>query len=65
MAETYRKAKIEHFYERLLIRRGTLKKQLELAEYSEERSMIKGQMLAIDLIINEIAAEFEIVQSDE
>ncbi|PZE20418.1 hypothetical protein [Paenibacillus xerothermodurans] len=58
MAETYRKSRVEHYLERLEVRRQALKGQLEMSELEPSREFIRGQLSATDLIICEIAAEF-------
>ncbi|MDF2961147.1 MAG: hypothetical protein K0S39_2882 [Paenibacillus sp.] len=61
MAETYRKSKVEHYLERLQVRKQSLMSQLEMAELENSREFICGQLSAIDLIILEISVEFGFV----
>jgi hypothetical protein len=61
MAETYRKSRVEHYLERLEVRKQALKHQLEMSELESSREFICGQLSATDLIIREIAAEFGFV----
>ncbi|TDG00378.1 hypothetical protein [Paenibacillus piri] len=58
MAETYRKSKIEHYLERLQVRKRSLMSQLEMTELKQSREFICGQLSATDLIIMEITVEF-------
>lgn len=58
MAETYRKSKIEHYLERLQVRKQALMSQLEMTELENSREFICGQLSATDLIILEITVEF-------
>lgn len=58
MAETYRKSKVEHYVSRLLLRKNALKRQVEQAEFMEMKDFLRGQLAAIDLIIDELNAEF-------
>jgi hypothetical protein len=58
MAETYRKSKIEHYLERLQVRKQSLMSQLEMSELECSREFICGQLSATDLIILEISVEF-------
>ncbi|WP_141334433.1 hypothetical protein [Paenibacillus sp. tmac-D7] len=63
MAETYRKSKVEHYVSRLLLRKNALKRQVEQAEFVEMKDFFRGQLAAIDLIIDELTAEFALEES--
>ncbi|NHN29343.1 hypothetical protein [Paenibacillus agricola] len=58
MAETYRKSKIEHYLERLQVRKQALTAQLEMQGMEQSQEFIRGQLSATDLIIREIWMEF-------
>lgn len=58
MAETFRKARVESFCNRLSIRKKTLKNQLLEEEFQTQYDFIRGQISAIDLILEEIKSEF-------
>ncbi|MFD0676443.1 MULTISPECIES: hypothetical protein [unclassified Paenibacillus] len=58
MAETYRKSKIEHYLERLQVRKQSLMNQMDMTELENSREFNCGQLSAIDLIILEITVEF-------
>ncbi|GAA4837914.1 hypothetical protein GCM10023310_14460 [Paenibacillus vulneris] len=60
MAETYRKSKIEHYLDRLLVRKQALIRQLELHELEQSKEFIRGQLAATDMIIWELAVEFDL-----
>jgi hypothetical protein len=60
VAETYRKSKIEHYLERLQVRKQALTAQLEMHELDQSQEFIRGQLSATDLIIREIWAEFSL-----
>jgi hypothetical protein len=60
MAETYRKSKVEHYVATLTLRKKTIKQQIEQAELKNMRDYLKGQLTAIDLIVNELQAEFDL-----
>lgn len=60
MAETYRKSKIEHYLDRLLVRKQALIRQLELSGLEQSKEFICGQLSATDMIIWEIAVEFDL-----
>jgi len=60
VAETFRKSKIEHYLTALALRRLTLKQQLEREEYAGIRDYLRGQLCAIDLIVNELSSEFAV-----
>jgi hypothetical protein len=63
MAETYRKSKVEHYVSRLMLRKKALKRQMEQAEFAEKRDFLQGQLSAIDLIIDELNAEFALCEA--
>lgn len=63
MAETYRKSKVEHYVSRLTLRKKALKRQMEQAEFAEMRDFLQGQLSAIDLIIDELNAEFALCEA--
>ncbi|SFL12045.1 hypothetical protein SAMN03159341_103332 [Paenibacillus sp. 1_12] len=58
MAETYRKSKVEHYLERLQVRKDALTAQLEMQGLEISKEFICGQLSATDLIIREIWMEF-------
>jgi len=62
MAETYRKSKIEHYLDRLLVRRQALIRQLDLSGLEQSKEFIRGQLSATDMIIWEIAVEFDLTE---
>ncbi|MFH5185989.1 hypothetical protein ACHHV8_26950 [Paenibacillus sp. TAB 01] len=61
MPETYRKSKVEHYLERLLIRKQGLIRQLEMSGLEQSCEFIRGQLSATDMIIWEIASEFDFI----
>ncbi|WP_284644584.1 hypothetical protein [Paenibacillus silviterrae] len=63
MPETYRKSKVEHYVARLALRKNALRRQLEQEEFSEMKDFLKGQLSAIDLIIDELNAEFALCEA--
>ena len=58
MPETFRRGKIEDFIRRLQVRKDILKKQLEQQEFQDQQQYIKGQIYAVDTILQELEAEF-------
>jgi hypothetical protein len=60
MAETYRKSKVEHYVAMLQLRKKTIKQQIEQEELKGMRDYLQGQLSAIDLIVNELQAEFHL-----
>lgn len=60
MALTFRRAKIEDYLHRLWVRKAVLKNQLEQEEFKSLEQYIKGEIKALDLIIKELADEFNI-----
>lgn len=65
MAETYRKAKIEGFLSRLEIRKKCLLNQLNTAGFEGKHDFLQGQVSALDLVMTEIQAEFELLLQKE
>jgi hypothetical protein len=61
MAETYRKSKIETFLTRLEIRKKCLINQLQSAGFEDKHDFLQGQVSALDLVMTEIEAEFELL----
>jgi hypothetical protein len=62
LAETYRKAKIENYLDRIRKRRHMLILQVAKPELGEFKSFLQGQIAAIDEVIHEIEGEFEIIE---
>ena len=60
MAETYRKAKIEAFYQRLDVRIKSLRNQLKEKELSDKYDFLQGQLCALELVAQELETEFKI-----
>jgi hypothetical protein len=60
MAETYRKAKILNYINLLTVRKRSLLNQLLQKEFEENADFLKGQLSAIELILDELADEFEL-----
>jgi len=60
MAQTFRRGKILNFLERLFIRRNTLKHQLDQEEYKEIHSEIRGELKALEMVIDEFIHEFDL-----
>ena len=54
MAETYRKSKVEYYVSRLQLRKNVIKRQIEQEELKDIKDFLRGQMCAIDLIIDEL-----------
>lgn len=63
-AQTFRRAKIEDYVTRLLVRKAVLKNQLEQSEYQDSRQLILGELKAVELIIQELAEEFSVELPD-
>ena len=59
-AQTFRRGRALAFYERLMVKRETLKKQLESPELQSIHPMIAGELKATEGIINEFKAAFEL-----
>lgn len=60
MAETFRKGRIVDVITKLRVRKGILTNQLEQEEFKDLEQHIKGQISAVDTIIQELAHEFDV-----
>lgn len=58
--KTFRRGKIEDYFHRLRVRKAVLRNQLEQKEFESLAAQIKGEIKAIDLIVKELAEEFDI-----
>lgn len=58
MAETFRKSKIEAFYQRLDVRVKSLRNQLKQQDLSDKHDFLQGQLTALELVVQELDAEF-------
>ena len=59
-AQTFRRGRALAFYEKLVVKRETLKQQLESPELQVIHPMIAGELKATEGIINEFKAAFEL-----
>jgi len=59
-AQTFRRTKILNFLERLYVRKVTLQKQLGQEEYKDMEQQIKGELKALETVINELTQEFDL-----
>ena len=59
-AQTFRRGRALAFYQQLMVKRETLKQQLESPELQSIHPMIAGELKATEGIINEFKAAFEL-----
>ena len=59
-AQTFRRGRALAFYEQLMVKRETLKQQLDSPELQSIHPMIAGELKATEAIINEFKAAFEL-----
>ena len=59
-AQTFRRGRALAFYQQLMVKRETLKQQLESTELQSIHPMIAGELKATESIINEFKAAFEL-----
>ena len=59
-AQTFRRGRALAFYQQLIVKRETLKKQLESPELQSIHPMFAGELKATEGIINEFKAAFEL-----
>ena len=59
-AKTFRRGRALSFYEKLIVRRDTLKQQLESQQLQSIQQVIAGELKATEAIINEFVAAFEL-----
>ena len=59
-AQTFRRGRALAFYQQLMVKRETLKQQLESPELQSIHPMIAGELKATEAIINEFKTAFEL-----
>ncbi|MDI7743333.1 2-keto-3-deoxygluconate kinase [Lysinibacillus fusiformis] len=59
-AKTFRRGRALAFYEKLIVRRDTLKQQLESQELQSIQQVIAGELKATEAIMNDFKAAFEL-----
>lgn len=59
-AKTFRRGRALAFYERLIVKRDTLKQQLESQELQSIQQVIAGELKATESIMNDFKAAFEL-----
>ena len=64
-AKTFRRGRALEFLGMLDRKRTTLKQQLDAPEYQEIRSILLGELRAIDTVIDEYTRHFELQRSGE
>ncbi|MGN7118263.1 hypothetical protein [Lysinibacillus odysseyi] len=64
-AQTFRRGRALAFYQQLVIRRETLKVQLECSELHSIHQVIAGELKATEMIMNDFKAAFELAEMTE
>ena len=64
-AQTFRRGRALAFYQQLLIKRDTLKAQLESPELQSIHPVIAGELKATEAIMNDFKAAFELAEMAE
>lgn len=59
-AKTFRRGRALAFYEKLIVKRDTLKQQLESQELQSIQQVIAGELKATEAIMNDFKAAFEL-----
>ncbi|MFC7687729.1 2-keto-3-deoxygluconate kinase [Ureibacillus sp. GCM10028918] len=59
-AKTFRRGRALAFYEKLIVKRDTLKQQLESQELQSIQQVIAGELKATESIMNDFKAAFEL-----
>ncbi len=59
-AKTFRRGRALAFYEKLIVKRETLKQQLESPELQSIQQVIAGELKATEAIMNDFKAAFEL-----
>jgi len=59
-AKTFRRGRAIAFYEKLIVRRDTLKKQLESEELQSIQQVIAGELKATEAIMDDFKAAFDL-----
>lgn len=58
MAITFRKEKINNYIKRLTLRKNVIQVQILSIKQGEQEAFIRGQLTAIELILEELSVEF-------
>lgn len=64
-AQTFRRGRALAFYQQLIIKRDTLKVQLESTELQSIHPVIAGELKATEAIMNDFKAVFELAEITE
>lgn len=64
-AQTFRRGRALAFYQQLIIRRDTLKVQLESSQFQSIHPVIAGELKATEAIMNDFKATFELAEMTE
>lgn len=64
-AKTFRRGRAIAFYEKLMVKRETLKQQLESPELQSIQSVIAGELKATEAIMNDFKAAFELEEPQD
>ena len=59
-AKTFRRGRALAFYEKLIVKRDTLKQQLDSPELKSIQQVIAGELKATEAIMNDFKAAFEL-----
>lgn len=59
-AQTFRRGRALEFLNRLVVRRNTLRQQLEAPEFREIKPTIQGELKALESVIDEYIRHFEL-----
>lgn len=59
-AQTFRRGRLLDFLERLLVKKETLEKQMKQDQYQEIKSVISGELKAVETVINEFVLQFDL-----
>lgn len=63
-AQTFRRGRALEFLNRLIVRRNTLRQQLDAPEFQEIRPILQGELKALDSIIEEYRRHFELYETE-
>ncbi|MDI4649794.1 hypothetical protein [Cohnella hashimotonis] len=64
-AKTFRRGRALEFWQMLDVKRKTLRQQLEAPEYREIKTILLGELKAIEQIIDEYTRHFELHRTEE
>lgn len=64
-AQTFRRGRALEFLNQLVVKRNTLRQQLDAPEFHEIRQVIQGELKMLESVIDDYTRHFELHESEE